>query len=87
MTPPRHSYSTIPGSGSTPPHPKHLLAMKVLAGRRRDAEDIRLLANHLGLTTAPEVRAVCVDVFSDEPIPRRSELLLDELFGTPSPTP
>lgn len=63
--------------------PQHLLAMKVLAGRRRDAGDIRLLADHLGLRTPAEVRAVCVEVFPDELIPKRSEILLDELFGTP----
>lgn len=60
---------------------QHLLAMKVLAGRRRDVEDIRVLADHLGLRTASEVRAVCVDVFPDESIPKRSELLLEELLG------
>lgn len=59
---------------------QHLLAMKVLAGRRRDAEDIRLLAGHLGLRTATEVLAVSADVFPDEPVPKRSALLLDELF-------
>jgi hypothetical protein len=55
--------------------------MKVLAGRRRDTDDIRLLAEHLGLRTAREVRSVCAEVFPDESIPKRSELLLDELFG------
>lgn len=60
--------------------PQHLLAMKVLAGRRRDADDIRLLAGHLGLTTVEEVLRTCASVFPDEPVPRRSELLLDEMF-------
>lgn len=59
--------------------PEHLLAMKVQAGRRRDADDIRLLAERLGLRTAAQVRAVCAEIFPDEPIPRRSELLLAEL--------
>jgi hypothetical protein len=35
----------------------------------------------LGLHTPAEVRAVCASVFPDEPIPTRSELLLDELLG------
>lgn len=64
----------------------HLLAMKVLAGRRRDAEDIRLLADKLGLTTPQEVREVCASVFPDEPLPKRSELLLDELLPGPGAT-
>lgn len=60
---------------------EHLLAMKVLAGRRRDADDIRLLVNHLGLRTAAEVRARCIEIFPDEPVPKRSELLLEDLFA------
>lgn len=64
----------------------HLLAMKVLAGRRRDADDIRMLADHLGLRTAPQVRQVCETTFPEEPLPTRSELLLDELFpADPAP--
>jgi len=31
--------------------PEHLLAMKVLAARRRDAEDISFLVKHLQLAT------------------------------------
>ena len=58
----------------------HLLAMKVLAGRRRDADDIRLLADHLGLRTAVQVQEVCEATLPDEPLPKRSELLLEELF-------
>lgn len=34
--------------------PEHLLAMKVLAARRRDAEDISFLVKHLGLSSAAE---------------------------------
>ena len=63
---------------------RHLLAMKVLAGRRRDAADIRLLAGHLGLRTAGEVRAVCAEVFPDEPLPARAGPLLAELLGPAS---
>lgn len=32
----------------------HLLAMKALAARRRDVEDLRLLVHHLGLTSVDE---------------------------------
>lgn len=62
---------------------QHLLAMKVLAGRRRDADDIRSLAAHLELRAPPEVLVVCTAVFPDEPVPKRSVLLLDELFNPP----
>lgn len=63
--------------------PRHLLAMKILAGRGRDVPDIRLLVDHLGLRSADDVRALCGAVFPDEPLPGRSDLLLDELFDPP----
>lgn len=60
--------------------PEHLLAMKVLAARRRDADDIRLLVGHLGLTTAEGVLAVCAEVFPDEEVPARARLVLEDVF-------
>jgi hypothetical protein len=38
-----------PGLRVSTASPEHLLAMKVLAARRRDIEDIQLLVEHLGL--------------------------------------
>jgi hypothetical protein len=64
--------------------PRHLLAMKVLASRRRDIDDIRLLVVHLGLISADEVLAVCGDVFPDEPIPDRARLAVEDALR---PTP
>lgn len=54
--------------------------MKVLAGRRRDADDITYLVKHLGLTSTSAVLAVCTAVFPDEPVPDRTRLILDDLF-------
>lgn len=59
---------------------KHLLAMKVLAARPQDIEDIRLLIDLLGLTSVDEVLARCADVFPDEPVPDRARLLLEDVF-------
>jgi predicted nucleotidyltransferase len=66
--------------------PEHLLAMKVLAGRRRDEGDIRLLARTLGLGDSAAVLSLCAEIFPDEPVPRRSELLLEDLFGEVEPS-
>jgi hypothetical protein len=55
--------------------------MKVLAARRRDAEDISYLVKHLQLSSSAEVLAVCADVFPDEPVPDRAKLVLEDLFG------
>jgi predicted nucleotidyltransferase len=59
---------------------EHLLAMKVLAARRRDQEDITLLADHLGLSTVDAIISACAAVFPDEPVPVRARLLLEDLF-------
>lgn len=61
--------------------PEHLLAMKVLAARRRDAEDIRFLVKHLRLSSVEEVLALCAEIFADEEVPARARLVLEDVFG------
>jgi len=88
------SVYVAPGGDASAPHvfdhpglrvsvasPEHLLAMKVLAARRRDAEDISYLVKHLGLSSTAEVLAVCAAVFPDEPVPDRARMILEDLFG------
>ncbi len=70
-----------PGLRVSAASPEHLLAMKVLAARRRDAEDISFLVKHLRLSSMPEVLAVCADVFPDEPVPDRARMVLEDLLG------
>jgi hypothetical protein len=70
-----------PGLRVSAASPEHLLAMKVLAARRRDADDIRFLVKHLHLTTADEVLALCAEVFPDEEVPARARLVLEDTFG------
>jgi predicted nucleotidyltransferase len=60
--------------------PEHLLAMKAMAARRRDTEDLRLLVTQLGLTTPEQVIAVCQRVFPDETLPDRAHLVLADVF-------
>jgi hypothetical protein len=55
--------------------------MKVLAARRRDADDIRVLIEHLELTTADDVLALCAGVFPDEGIPDRARLIVEDVLG------
>ncbi|MFF3856557.1 DUF6036 family nucleotidyltransferase [Micromonospora sp. NPDC002575] len=59
---------------------EHLLAMKVLAARRRDADDIRFLVDHLRLTRAEEVLDLCVEIFPEEEVPDRARLVLEDVF-------
>src|SRR5262249_9709749 len=60
---------------------EHLLAMKVLAARRRDAEDIRFLVKHLRLADAEDVLALCAEIFPDEDVPARAGLGLEGVVG------
>ena len=61
--------------------PEHLLAMKTLAARKQDVEDIRFLVGKLGLPSARSVLAICADVFPGEQVPDRAQLLLEDLFS------
>ncbi|WP_422773789.1 DUF6036 family nucleotidyltransferase [Plantactinospora sp. WMMC1484] len=70
-----------PGLRVSAASPEHLLAMKVLAARRRDAEDIRFLVEHLRLTGPDEVLALCAEIFPEEEVPGRARLVLDDVFG------
>lgn len=69
-----------PGLRVAAASPEHLLAMKVLAARRRDADDIRFLVKHLGLTTPAQVLNLCAEVFPEEEVPGRARLVLDDVF-------
>jgi hypothetical protein len=67
-----------PGLRVAAASPEHLLAMKVLAARRRDGDDIRFLVQRLGLTSVDQILAVCAEVFPDEPVPDRAKLVLED---------
>lgn len=69
-----------PGLRVAAASPRHLLAMKVLSGRRRDAVDIRVLVDHLGITSSTAALEVCAAVFPDEPVPDRARLILEDLL-------
>jgi Nucleotidyltransferase of unknown function (DUF6036) len=69
-----------PGLRVSTASPEHLLAMKTMAARRRDTEDLRLLVGLLGLTTPEQVVEVCARVFPDESLPDRAKLVLADLF-------
>jgi predicted nucleotidyltransferase len=69
-----------PGLRVSAASPEHLLAMKVLAARRRDVEDIKFLVDRLGLTSVDAVLLLCADVFPEEPVPPRARLVLEDAF-------
>ena len=61
--------------------PEHVFAMKALAARTRDIDDLRLLAGMIGIETADAAIQICSDFYPDEPIPPRTDAALRELFG------
>jgi len=61
--------------------PEHLLAMKALAARPRDAEDIRQLSTVLDLHTVDDVLASVREIFPQEEPPARLRLLLEDIFS------
>ena len=69
-----------PGLRVSTASPEHLLAMKAIAARRRDIDDLRTLIGVLGLTTVDQVVAICSRIFPDEPLPDRALLALADLF-------
>jgi len=55
--------------------------MKALAARTRDIDDLRLLADIVGVESADEAQQICTEFYPDEPVPQRSAAVLQELFG------
>jgi hypothetical protein len=54
--------------------------MKVLAARRRDAEDIPFLVKHLQLGSTDDVLAVCREIFPEDEVPDRARQVLEDVF-------
>lgn len=61
---------------------KHLLAMKLLAARGKDREDIAVLCKHLGLKRPEEAIGIYKDLFPDEKLKNRAREFLDLAFRT-----
>ncbi|MGO9295197.1 MAG: hypothetical protein ACLP52_15205 [Streptosporangiaceae bacterium] len=61
--------------------PEHVFAMKALAARTRDVDDLRLLAGMIGVESAEAALRICTDFYPDEPVSERSAAVLRELFG------
>lgn len=60
--------------------PEHIFAMKVLAARTRDIDDLRQLATLTGVHTIDDALNVCRTFFADEDISTRARAVLEELF-------
>jgi predicted nucleotidyltransferase len=70
-----------PGLRVTAASPRHIFAMKALAARTRDIDDLRLLADIIGVDTAETALQICAEFFPDEEVPARAAAVLQELFS------
>jgi hypothetical protein len=69
-----------PGLRVTAASPKHIFAMKAIAARTRDIDDIRLLAGIIGVDSVEAALQICRDFFPDEAVSPRAVAVLEELF-------
>lgn len=60
---------------------EHMVAMKALAARAQDLDDLRRLIAHLDLESANDVLSLVAQVFPDEVLPARKQLLIEDLFA------
>jgi hypothetical protein len=70
-----------PGLRVTAASPRHIFAMKALAARTRDIDDLRVLAEIIGVESAGAAAQICAEFYPDEIVPPRSAAILPELFG------
>lgn len=61
--------------------PEHIFAMKALAARTRDIDDMSRLAALAGVRTVEDGLRVCRDFYPDEEFSARTRGVLEELFG------
>ncbi len=69
-----------PGLRVTAASPRHIFAMKALAARTRDIDDLRVLADIIGVDSADAALQICAEFYPDEAVPPRSAAILHELF-------
>lgn len=62
--------------------PRYLLAMKLAAARTPiDADDILILAEHLGITSAEEALEIVTEYYPPSQLLPKTRFLAEELFG------
>jgi hypothetical protein len=75
----RHQHARLTVS-ITRPVTQHF-AMKALAAWTRDIDDLRLLADTIGVDSAETAMQICAEFFPDENLPPWAAAILQELFG------
>lgn len=61
--------------------PEYMLAMKCMAARREDYEDIRFLIAHLGLSSLETVLNVVESYYNGRPVQAKTRFIVEEILG------
>ncbi len=61
--------------------PEHIFAMKAMAARTRDVDDLRRLAELADVTSADDALTLCERFFPGEELSPRARAVLVDLFG------
>ena len=78
--PPTERWAEYPGLRVYIPSLDYLFAMKVVAGRPQDIEDIKALANELNLSNAHEALTLVKKYIPEQLLVPRIEYMIDEIF-------
>ncbi|MCX7925213.1 MAG: DUF6036 family nucleotidyltransferase [Fimbriimonadales bacterium] len=65
--------------------PRYLLAMKLLASRREDESDIRLLLRRLQVRSVEEAEQILLSVYPAAQVLPKTRFMLEEIFGEGNP--
>jgi hypothetical protein len=71
----------LPGLRVQIASPRYLLALKLLASRREDEGDIRLLLDQLQIQSVDEAIALLLSVYPEAQILPKTRFMLEEIFG------
>jgi hypothetical protein len=62
--------------------PRHIFAIKALAVRTHDIDDLRLLAGIVGVESVDAALQICANFYPDEPVSPRSAAARDPATGS-----
>ena len=78
--PPAERWAEYPGLRVYVPSLDYLFAMKVVAGRPQDIEDIKALAQELKLSNAQDALTIVKEYVPEQLLVPRIEYMIDEIF-------
>lgn len=71
----------LPGLRVQVASPRYLLALKLLASRREDEADIRLLLNRLQIESVEDALAVLLSIYPETQVLPKTRFMLEEIFS------